>query len=156
MQFYHLIAAKAILFLEYFFIMSFRSGNSVLQTGLCCVKLFIVAQRIAGRGLPMPASSKKTVKRMSALAFLLCFAAAALLCGGFIMAHASHNHDHTEGGGECAVCAQMHNIDFLLKYIGAASLSIGLFGLFASLALLCYISVIQFPLPVHLKIRMNN
>lgn len=106
----------------------------------------------------MRAGNRKNSKRFTALAFLLCFLIAALLSEAILLARADHEHHHIEAGGECVVCAQMHCLENLLRQFGAATGGVLLawIGLFATIAALCYVSVLLLTTPVRLKTRLNN
>ena len=106
----------------------------------------------------MRAGSRKSTKRMIALAVLLCFVMVALISEAFVLTHANHEHDHFGAGGSCAVCAQIQNIENQRKRLGtaAAGVSAVWLGLFAAIALLCCVSPSQFLTPVLLKTRLNN
>ena len=106
----------------------------------------------------MRAGNKQKAKRVTALAFLLCFAMAALLFEAFLLTHANHTHDHYGMDNECAVCAQIHSLENQLRQFGAASggITVGLAGLIAAIALLCRTTAFRPPSPVRLKIRLNN
>jgi len=106
----------------------------------------------------MRTGNRYNIKRMLALAFLLCFVVVALLSEAFVLTHAYHEHDHYGVNSGCAVCAQIQSIENQRRQFGAAfsSAPMALFGLFAAAALLCCVSASQFLTPVHLKTRLNN
>ena len=97
-------------------------------------------------------------KRTLILAFLLCLFIFSLLAETFVLAKSGHEHDNLGAGGECDVCAQIHNIDSLRAHFkdivsaGAAAL----LCLFASLMLLCAFFVYANHTPITLKTRLNN
>jgi len=106
----------------------------------------------------MRAGNRKAGKRVTALAFLLCFLIAALFSEAFLLTRASHEHHHMNAGGECIVCAQIRCLENLLKQFGAAAggILMALLGLFAAIAALCRVSALQLSTPVRLKTRLNN
>ncbi|MCL1952439.1 MAG: hypothetical protein FWF60_06385, partial [Oscillospiraceae bacterium] len=94
----------------------------------------------------------------AALAFLLCFLLSVVLAEAFVLAHASHKHDHAGPGGGCAVCAQLQSIGSLRRQGGTAAARAPMVwvGLFAVLALLCCAAGLPIQTPVALKIRLND
>ncbi|HWR23125.1 MAG TPA: hypothetical protein VN366_06540 [Feifaniaceae bacterium] len=98
--------------------------------------------------------NRRTMGRLLCLLVCIGFAAVSLLSIFFVSTHAAH--DCT--GEHCAVCAQIHQAQSLLKQLGSyaikvAPLSVALL-LFFALRLLFDRSV--FSTPVSQKIRLNN
>lgn len=98
--------------------------------------------------------NKRAMGRLLCLLVCVGFVAVSLLSIFFVSTHAVH--DCT--GEDCAVCAQIHQVQSLLKQLGSyaaqvAPLSIALLLLFSTLLLFGH-SV--FSTPVSQKIRLNN
>ena len=106
----------------------------------------------------MRTGNRQKAKRITALAFLLCFLMVALLSEAFILTHANHQHDHLGAGGGCAVCAQIQSIENQRKQCSVASAGVSLawIGLFAAFVFLCFILGFHLQTPVRLKTRLNN
>jgi len=106
----------------------------------------------------MRAGNRRSSKRVTALAFLLCFLIAALLSEAFLLASTDHGHHHLDAGGECVVCAQMHCLENLLRQFGAATggVLMAWIGLLTAIAALGRVSAARFSTPVRLKTRLNN
>jgi hypothetical protein len=101
-------------------------------------------------------SGGQTAKRFAAFACLLCFAAAVLLSGAFILTHTEHGHEHESAGGDCSVCAHLHHAETLLKtFVTAVSDAPFTFIiLFAAISLL-FVASYYYWSPVELRIRLN-
>lgn len=103
---------------------------------------------------------KQTIKRVVALACLLCFIIAALLSEVFILSHAGHDHDREGINGSCMTCAQiMQNAEYLLRQLSTTVGGV----MFALVKLLIAIAVLYAGLdltqgksPVELNTRMNR
>lgn len=104
-------------------------------------------------------NKKQTKKQIIAIAFLACFIIVSLLAEAFVLTHENHTHDNNGVGGRCATCAQIQNVETLLKQLGTAVVALS-FSLAGQLAVSTIIGTICFdiviPTPITLKIRMNN
>jgi hypothetical protein len=93
------------------------------------------------------------------LTVCICFAAAAVLSGAWVVIHANHVHDHDGAGGCCSVCAQIAAAQNLLKQLGSAlKIAVAAFGglAAASVAFASEIPLDRFLTLAALKVRMNN
>lgn len=101
--------------------------------------------------------SKRSVKRLFALALCVLFIAATLLSTAFILTHANHKHDHDGPSGSCSTCTHMLAVGNFLKTISTAVAAIAMIFLFTIQSFLKPVSLhTGFTTLVNLKIRLNN
>ncbi|MCL2678364.1 MAG: hypothetical protein FWE85_04855 [Clostridiales bacterium] len=103
--------------------------------------------------------SRQRVKKIAALAFLLCFILVSLFSQTLILTSAHHEHDQLGADGGCVACVHLSAAINILKSLFAA-LSAAAFASWCFSALLSLVKPSAFHTDsrtlVKMKIRLNN
>ena len=140
------------------------SGRCALRCGGRCDRLYpcpvgflwgAVFFSVRGDGM----RNHRTATRRLALAFLVCFAAAAVLSGALLASHAGHGHDHGAANGCCTRCLIVQSAVQALRQMAAVAaclwLAVAMLLAAASLGGAVARRVPAFA-SVALKTRLNN
>jgi branched-subunit amino acid permease len=103
------------------------------------------------------ADNRLTVRRATAFALLVCFAAAMILSQMFVIALADHDHNHNGIDGGCAICAQLSETRGRLGHANAlARISAVLLTALAGILIASADFMADRISLVHLKTQLNN